>query len=60
MDYYDPDTTDHRIKTLLEKAQEKDNASKVLQVFNPQAPVAQKIADQRWIIANSAKKSTFF
>jgi len=28
MDYYDPDTTDHRIKTLLEKAQEKDNASK--------------------------------
>ena len=31
MDYYDPDTTDLRIKTLLEKAQEKDNASKVLQ-----------------------------
>ena len=29
MDYYSPDTTDHRIKTLLEKAQEKDNASKV-------------------------------
>ena len=25
----------------------------------PHAPVAQKIADQRWLIANSAKKGTF-
>ena len=24
--------------------------------FNPQAPVVQKIADQRWLIANSAKR----
>ena len=26
----------------------------------PHAPVAQKIADQRWLIANSAKIGTFF
>ena len=26
----------------------------------PQAPVAQKIADQRWLIAISAKIGTFF
>ena len=25
-------------------------------LFNPHAAVAQKIADQRWLIANSAKK----
>ena len=28
--------------------------------FNPHAPVAQKIADQRWLIANSSKKGNFF
>ena len=28
--------------------------------FTPSAPVAQKIADQRWLIANSAKIGTFF
>ena len=28
--------------------------------FNPDTPVAQKIADQRWLIANSAKIGTFF
>ena len=27
--------------------------------FTPPAPVAQKSADQRWLIANSAKKATF-
>ena len=28
--------------------------------FTPHAPVAQKIADQRWLIANSAEKKYLF
>ena len=36
------------------------NLIKLLILLNPHAPVAQKIADQRWLIANSAKIGTFY
>ena len=29
-------------------------------IGSPQTPVAQKFADQRWLIANSGKIGTFF